>query len=211
MTNEDRNKLIGNRIKEARDMRGMTLEDIANDVHLAKSTIQRYENAKIISIKIPVIEAIAKSLHVDPVWLMGEDVPMIPKSDAEQFGDSEISLSKDKIDEFISFIEPSWKKNFDSNYNITRTEDAAFIYFWFDGMRDVFIKAKMGDSESIESYEKNKTNWLKISSSTYDILKQYDQNAHLVLILANDKQTDKALLMYLDGELYFDSIDEKEE
>lgn len=124
---------------------------------------------------------------------------------------SEISLSTDKIDEFISSIEPSWKENFNSNYNITRTDDAAFIYFWFDGMRDVFIKAKVGDSKSIESYEKNKTIWQEVSSNTYDILKQYDQNAHLVMILANDKQTDKALLMYLDGELYFDSIAEKEE
>ena len=102
MTNEDRIKLIGNRIKEARDMREMTLEDIANDVHLARSTIQRYENAKIISIKIPVIEAIAKSLHVDPVWLMGEDVPMIPKSDAEQFGEYITAFNKKRNDRIIS-------------------------------------------------------------------------------------------------------------
>lgn len=140
-------------------------------------------------------------IEISPLLDISDDIKAV----------SEISLSKDKIDEFISAIEPTLKKSFDSNYNITRTDDAAFIYFWFDGMRDVFIRAKVGDSKCIEIYENSKSSWQEVSSDTYDILKQYDQNAHLVMILANDKQTDKALLMYLDGELYFDSIAEKEE
>lgn len=76
MTEKERNIIVGNRIKEARTLRNMTLDEIASEVKVAKSTIQRYEAAKIQSLKMPVIEAIAKSLNVNPVWLIGEDVPM---------------------------------------------------------------------------------------------------------------------------------------
>ena len=68
---------LGNRIKEARQMRSMTLDDIANDIGVAKSTIQRYETGKINVPKIPVVLAIANSLRVNPSWLIGKDVPMI--------------------------------------------------------------------------------------------------------------------------------------
>ena len=43
MTNAE----IGNRIKYARDLRDVTLDDIAKKVGVAKSTIQRYETGKI--------------------------------------------------------------------------------------------------------------------------------------------------------------------
>ena len=71
------NILIGKRIKEARTLRNMTLDDIADDVGIAKSTVQRYEAGKITKPKIPVIQAIANSLNVNPVWLCGHDAPMI--------------------------------------------------------------------------------------------------------------------------------------
>lgn len=80
------NALIGKRIKEARTLRNMTLDDIADDIGVAKSTIQRYEAGKITKLKLPVIHAIANSLNVDPVWLSGYDVPMIPPKVEEQKG-----------------------------------------------------------------------------------------------------------------------------
>ena len=64
----------------------MTLDDIADDIGVAKSTIQRYEAGKITKLKLPVIHAIANSLNVDPVWLSGYDVPMIPQKVEEQKG-----------------------------------------------------------------------------------------------------------------------------
>lgn len=62
-------KAIGNRIKKAREAKNMTLEDVAAEVQIAKSTVQRYETGKIVSPKIPVLDSIAKALGVDPVWL----------------------------------------------------------------------------------------------------------------------------------------------
>lgn len=37
-----------------------------------KSTIHRYENGKINTIKIPVVESIALALNVNPSWIVGK-------------------------------------------------------------------------------------------------------------------------------------------
>lgn len=63
---------IGQRIRVARKEKNMTLQDIANDIGVAKSTIQRYENGLIENIKLPVLEAIARSIGIDPAWLLGK-------------------------------------------------------------------------------------------------------------------------------------------
>lgn len=68
-------KLMGERIKEARLEKNLTLSDISEKVSLAKSTVQRYEAGVINRPKVPVIHSISKVLGVNPVWLMGEDVP----------------------------------------------------------------------------------------------------------------------------------------
>lgn len=74
---------IGKRIKYARDLKDVTLEEIAKKVGVAKSTIQRYETGKITNIKLPVIESIAKALNVNPAWIIGKSNDMsepIPSS-----------------------------------------------------------------------------------------------------------------------------------
>lgn len=72
MTNAE----IGNRIKYARGLRDVTLDDIAKKVGVAKSTIQRYETGKITAIKIPVVESIALALNVNPAWIVGKSETM---------------------------------------------------------------------------------------------------------------------------------------
>lgn len=68
---------IAERLKYARvELRDLTLEDIAKASGVARSTVQRYETAKIQKVKIPVIESFARVLNVNPCWLSGYDVPM---------------------------------------------------------------------------------------------------------------------------------------
>ena len=66
----EQNIQTGKRIQQRRDELGLNLGDIAKEVGVAVSTIQRYEKGKIEKIKLPVIEAIAKALQVDPAWLL---------------------------------------------------------------------------------------------------------------------------------------------
>ncbi len=79
----EKNIQTGKRIQSRREELGMNLGDIAKEVGVAVSTIQRYEKGKIEKIKLPVIEAIAKSLQVDPAWLLGQTEQMQPSSHIE--------------------------------------------------------------------------------------------------------------------------------
>lgn len=67
---------IGNRIQQARSYRHYTLDEVAQKIGVAKSTIQRYENGKIQKIKLPVIDSIANALNVNPAWLVGKSNEM---------------------------------------------------------------------------------------------------------------------------------------
>ena len=61
---------IGKRIKERREELGLTQEQIGARLKLNKSTIQRYETGKINTIKLPIIQAIAECLSVNPMWII---------------------------------------------------------------------------------------------------------------------------------------------
>lgn len=67
MTNAE----IGLRIADRRGELGLTMDEVAKKIGVAKSTIQRYEKGQIQKIKLPVIESIATALFVNPDWLIG--------------------------------------------------------------------------------------------------------------------------------------------
>lgn len=62
---------LGRRMEQARKEQDLTLKDVALEVGVAASTIQRYEKGQFTTIKMPVVEAIAAALHVNPAWLTG--------------------------------------------------------------------------------------------------------------------------------------------
>ncbi len=74
---------IGARISSARELRCLTLDDVASSVGVAKSTIQRYEKGTIEKLKLPVLQSIAVALDVNPNWLVGntdDPSPLAPLS-----------------------------------------------------------------------------------------------------------------------------------
>lgn len=72
------NKKIGVRIEKRRKEKGLTLDDIAQEIGVARSTVQRYEKGTIEKIKLPVLEAIARVLDVNPAWLCFKSDKMEP-------------------------------------------------------------------------------------------------------------------------------------
>lgn len=72
---------LGKRIKDARSSRALTIDELATAVGVNKSTISRYERGEIETPKLPVIEAIANVLSVNPSWLIGKsnDMTYTPK------------------------------------------------------------------------------------------------------------------------------------
>lgn len=68
MTYED----IGMRIKERRKELDISAVNLADRLGLSKATIHRYENGDIKNIKMPILEAMAEVLKVNPSWLLGK-------------------------------------------------------------------------------------------------------------------------------------------
>lgn len=60
----------GRRIKQAREKRSMSQEELGEQLGLNKSTIQRYESGQVQRIKTPIIENMAKILNVNCDWLI---------------------------------------------------------------------------------------------------------------------------------------------
>lgn len=114
---------VGHRLKQARELRHITLEEAGNKVGVHKSTVFRWENGETEKIKLPILEALASYYSVNPVWLMGYDVPMEkevkekPSNDfrmASYGGVDTKDLDEEDIEEinrFIEFIKQKKKNN----------------------------------------------------------------------------------------------------
>lgn len=67
---------IGKRIKDAREAKGATQDELAKAANTTKQTIYKYENGIVTNIPSNKIEAIASFLNVSESYLMGWDVSM---------------------------------------------------------------------------------------------------------------------------------------
>lgn len=63
---------VGSRIKERRNELDISAVELADRLGLSKATIHRYENGDIKNIKLPVVDAMAQVLRVNPLWLLGK-------------------------------------------------------------------------------------------------------------------------------------------
>ncbi len=81
---------IGERIKEIRKQRELSVEEVAEQLDVSISTLYRYENSSISKIPVNVIDKLCSILNTTPSELMGNEVtadtPELPQSfsNAEQ-------------------------------------------------------------------------------------------------------------------------------
>lgn len=59
------------RIKELRDAKGMTQEDLGEKIGVTKATINKYETGIITNLKRATIADLSRALDVSPAYLMG--------------------------------------------------------------------------------------------------------------------------------------------
>lgn len=64
---------MAQRIKQLRQERGLTLEQVANVVGVGKSTVRKWETGMIANMKRDKIASLAKALGTTPAYLMGWD------------------------------------------------------------------------------------------------------------------------------------------
>ncbi len=74
MSDNDNN--MANKIKDLRAKYGLTLEQVATEVGVGKSTVRKWETGLISNMRRDKIASLAKALHTTPGYLMGwEDQP----------------------------------------------------------------------------------------------------------------------------------------
>lgn len=64
---------IGEKIKQAREMKGISQTELAKLIDVSKQSLYKYENNIIVNIPSEKIEKIAQVLDVSPAYLMGWD------------------------------------------------------------------------------------------------------------------------------------------
>lgn len=62
---------VGQRIKEIRESKGISVIELANTLNVSRATIYRYESNEIEKLPVDILEPIAKALGVHPGVLMG--------------------------------------------------------------------------------------------------------------------------------------------
>ena len=62
---------VGQRIKSARELKNMTLEEVAKRCETTKQTIYKYENEIVTNIPYDKIVLLSKALDVSPSYLFG--------------------------------------------------------------------------------------------------------------------------------------------
>ena len=117
---------IGHRIKELRELKKLTQEDLGNIIGVNKATINRYETG-VIDIKRTTAIKLSKVLDVSPAYIMGWEDNINDELSAEYIlNQKEIehvetyrklnTLGKNRVDEYMSDI--SEQSKYTSNNNI---------------------------------------------------------------------------------------------
>ena len=71
MERSEFNKLLGNRIRDARKAKNITLLELGKLVGISESTVKRYEDGSIKSVSIDILKKFSTALNVQPADLMG--------------------------------------------------------------------------------------------------------------------------------------------
>ena len=64
---------IGEKIKRLRLERGMTQEELGKAIGVQKAAVNKYETGIVVNLKREIIQKLARTLDVNPVWLMDEE------------------------------------------------------------------------------------------------------------------------------------------
>ena len=86
---------IGDKIKQLREQKGMTLEELGNKVGVGKSTVRKWETGMIANMRRDKIKKVADALDTSPEFLMGwTDETSIIIEPKEPQGDREEALNE---------------------------------------------------------------------------------------------------------------------
>lgn len=93
-----------NRLKEAMRKKGYKQIDIVNRSNISKSLLNKYLKG-IAEPKHNNLDILAEILEVNPVWLLGYDVPMSPDANVELINFFNNTKEKKEINEIYAILQ----------------------------------------------------------------------------------------------------------
>ena len=105
------NKIFGERVRELREQRDLSMQDLANYLEVSKSSINMWENAGVIP-REPVLKKISQAFNVSIDYLLGnttkeqENEKIMQMNKLNQVSQELLaSLTEEELDKFISMME----------------------------------------------------------------------------------------------------------
>lgn len=68
---------VPTRLRTARHLANLTVEELAKKIGVSKSALSKYENGKVSEMKRSTVNAIALATDVNPKWILGESDDMV--------------------------------------------------------------------------------------------------------------------------------------
>ena len=136
-------KLVGNRLKEAREEKGISLEDAGKKVGVNKSTILRWENGQTEKFKIPTLEILADYYGVNSSWIIGKDKhKYIYTNRTDMFGNPIVSIPILGIVKagYNYLAEENWIGTIDIDKKLAESGELFALKVHGDSMSPVIIK-----------------------------------------------------------------------
>lgn len=101
---------LSQKIKDLRAANNLTLEDVARQVGVGKSTVRKWETGQIANMRRDKISKLAAALHTTPAYLMGWENEESPTPVAEDGLEAKArslfdSLPDDLKDEAVRYLE----------------------------------------------------------------------------------------------------------
>lgn len=136
-------KLVGYRLKQAREEKNISLEEAGNKVGVNKSTILRWESGKTEKFKIPTLEILANFYGVNSSWLIGHDVPKYSISvKLDELGNPVVSIPILGIvkDGYDYLAQENWIGTIDIDKNLAESGKMFALKVKGDSMFPVIIE-----------------------------------------------------------------------
>jgi repressor LexA len=191
--NKEYFKKIGERIKQSRLDAKLSLEEVGKPLGYHKTTIMRWEKGQTEKIGLPSIQMLSNIFSKDieqsinPVWLMGYDVPkFIPKVDTKSIkipilGRIPAGIAVEMVEDILDFEDISGEmlKGNKEYFGLKVNGDSMYPEY-LDG--DVIIVLKISDCESgddaIISVNGNDATFKRVFKSDNGIILQPLNNAY---------------------------------
>ena len=96
------------------------------------------------------------------------------------------------------------------DYTVSHSENTMTVKLWYDGLTAGAKKAYEGDEESLKIWEDFKISTRDVAEQLLGQLRTLAPDADLVLMVVNENNHARSLLVYKNGQLSYDVVQEGE-